>query len=134
MLQARAYSDADYECLASWWEAWGWPALPKEALPEIGVVVESIDGESKRKICAGFVYKTDSTLCWIEWIISDKNYRESDRKEAMLLLIKSLTQAAKELGYKVAFTSVVSKHLIEKYKSMGFSVDSEGMTNLTKVL
>ena len=42
---------SDYDEIASWWEAHGWNAVPKEILP-YGWIVE----DGWKKLCAGFLY------------------------------------------------------------------------------
>ena len=88
----RKLQSSDYEdTLFGWWKDWGWEAPLKDFLPDDGeggliVLDEDIP------VCAGFIYVTNSKVAWVDWIISNKNYREkSKRQQAINLLIESLT-------------------------------------------
>lgn len=127
-LQVRCYRPEDYEIVAEWWRQWNWPVIPQDTLPAIGIVVER-DGP----ICAAWIYQTDSDLCWAEWFISDKTYKENDRSAALDLLIKSLVEKAKSLGFRNMFSSVRNPALIARLKKHGYGHE-EQMTNLTRPL
>lgn len=88
--------DKDYNSLATWWEARGWPVLPKHSLPQTGYICNDI--------CAAFIYKTDSTICFLEWIISDPKSDKDFRDESLDLLIKHCEMSAKEMNFKSIFT------------------------------
>jgi hypothetical protein len=119
MMNARYLQDEDYEKLTKWWDGSGFPAPPKNMLPENGTGGIMIQ-KSDRDICAGFVYFTNSKIAWIEFIVADPTYRESDRSEAIMLLINTLKILAKDTGYNAIFTSVKNSSLISKYEACGF--------------
>jgi len=93
----RAYKQSDYEILSSWWRGWSWPLVPKECLPQTGYIIDDL--------CAGFLYKTDSSIAWMEWIISNPKADKFVRGEALDVLIVSLIEKAKEQGFSSIFTS-----------------------------
>lgn len=130
----RLLNESDYDnTLVSWWEDWGWTAPPKEYLPENGLggfMVSKGDVD----ICAGFAYFTNSKLAWCEFVISNFNYREEDRAEAIEYLINSISHSCKEAGYKSVWTCVVSEHLISKYENCGFVKTTNNCTEMIKVL
>ena len=72
----RPLNSNDYDnILLGWWKDWGWVAPPKDFLPqngEGGIII--LDGDVP--ICAGFLYASNSNLCWVDWIISNKQYRK----------------------------------------------------------
>ena len=119
-LTFRPLQDEDYETMCEWWRWWRWTPVGKEMLPDNGtggIMIQ--DGEGN--ICAGFLYTTNSSLCKIEWIIS--NYKVKDklvRQKAINLLIETLSNKAKDLGFKIAFTYLLNENLIDKYKNCGF--------------
>jgi hypothetical protein len=41
-------------------------------------------------VCAGFIYVTNSRVAWVDWIISNKEYIEDKRREAITMLIETL--------------------------------------------
>lgn len=136
MLETRILNDSDYETLVYWWNNWSeWEnaAPPKEMLPENGKGGIMIHKKSS-EICAGFIYTTNSKIAWLEFVISNPNYREQDRKEAIALLINNLCAIAKNLGFKAVFTSVKNPFLINHFQKTGFSKDSKQSTEMVKRL
>ena len=85
-------------------------------------------------IVAGFVYLSNSKACWLELIISNPEYREKDRKDAIKLLIQELEEFARSMGYKYILTMGRNKHLIEIHKSMGWASDNKKSIELIKTL
>jgi hypothetical protein len=131
-MQSRYFSvEKDYAQVCKWWQAWNWPTVPEIFLPEIGIVVSNhgID------VCAGFLYKTDSAVCWAEnYIMSTEVPRELS-KGCVDFLIQRLTKEAKELGFKLMMSSVNHPSLIRKLLKAGCSEKYESnMSNLAMVL
>ena len=133
-LFARDLRGSDWDTLVSWWDAWPeWTTPGKDFLPENGtggLMVEK-DGTP---IIAGFIYKTNSSSVLLEWIISNPDYREKDRKQAVELLITEAEKLTKELGYKYMFTIGRNKQLIETHKKLGWFVDDKPSHEITKKL
>ena len=121
LLNVRVLNDTDYEeILTKWWKDWNWEAPTKDFLPDNGkggVIV--FDGETP--VCAGFMYATNSKAAWIDWIISNKEYRvKPTRKVAISLLIEVLTETAKDAGYTYCYALIKSKPLIQIYQEYGY--------------
>ena len=109
MLTTRALSESDYdEILVGWWNDWGWTPPMKDFLPENGrggLMV--MDGDEP--VCAGYIYITNSKAAWCDWIISSKTYRKKpQRREALRMLVESLTNVCKEQGYKYTYALIKS--------------------------
>lgn len=124
MLQTRLLTENDYETLVAWWKANRFPAPAQEMLPLNGtggimVTKNGID------ICAGFLYTTNSKIAWLEFIVANFEYRENDRENAIKLLITNLCQIASDVDFKVVFTSVKHPSLINHFKDVGFSLDTD---------
>ena len=81
-LNIRRLKDSDWETLVSWWNDWpDWVNPPKDFLPENGtggLIVE----KNNKPIVAGFLYFTNSTAVLLEWVVSDPNYKEKDKKKS----------------------------------------------------
>ena len=134
-LNFRKLQESDWDMLVSWWSEWkDWGSNPpKEFLPDNGtggIMVCS----SNKPVVAGFLYFTNSKAVLLEWIISDPNYKESNRKEALELLITTAEQVAKEKGFKYIFTIGRNKHLIKTHEKLGYSVDEKPSHEITKIL
>lgn len=134
-LTIRKLNDTDYEdILLKWWDDWGWTAPEKDFLPDNGrggIIV--FDGDVP--VCAGFMYLTNSKVAWIDWIISNKEYRKKPlRKEAIELLVAALTNISTDAGSKYGYALIKSKSLIEVYEKLGYIQGDSYTGEMIKVL
>ena len=133
-LIVRHLREDDWDILVSWWDSWpGWENPAKGFLPENGkggLMVE----KNEKPIVAGFLYQTNSDAVLFEWVISNPKYRESDRKEAIELLIKEAEETCRNWGYKHMFSIGRTKSLIETHRKMGWHVDDKPSHEITKNL
>jgi hypothetical protein len=128
--EARLLSDSDYDKLCSWWKWFRFPAPPKDFLPEDGKggIMISKDGID---ICAGFLFLNNSKIAWLEYVVSNPEYKNKDRKEAVVELIVTLCGIAKKQGYKAVFSSLKNENLVKRYEEAGFT---KGISNTTEVV
>ena len=131
----RPLNENDYDdVLLKWWQDWGWEAPTKDFLPDDakgGIIV--LDEEEP--ICAGFIYTTNSKVAWVDWIISNKEYRKKpQRAEAISLLVDTLTNICRNTGHKYVYALIKHQSLIETYKQIGYT-EGDGYTHeMIKVL
>ena len=120
-LNIQKLKESDYEkLLVNWWKDWGWKAPPKDFLPDNGTGGFMVYNKDI-PICAGFIYKTNSKVAWVDWIISDKNYKDKEsRKKAIIYLIEALTEICKQLGYTYGYALINHKGLIKTYEDLGY--------------
>ena len=107
--------------------------LPKEMLPNNGkggFIVE----KNNMPIVSGFLYLTNSTGALFEWVVSNPEYKEEDRKEAIELLINNVEQTCKNIGVKYIFSIGRNKRLMETHKKLGWSVDKKPSYEIIKNL
>jgi hypothetical protein len=131
-LITRVLNENDWDTLCKWWEAWPkWVNPPKSFLPDNGTGGLMVEKNNK-PIMAGFLYFTNSDAVLLEWIVSDPEYREKDRKQALELLITAAEGACKNLNKKHMFSIGRNKHLIETHKKLGWGVDENPSYELTK--
>lgn len=118
-LTIRPLTDSDYDnILVGWWKDWDWTPPMKDFLPDNGAGGMIVyDGEVP--VCAGFLYITNSKVCWVDWIISNKGYRER-RKEALSMLIESLTNVCRMNEAKFVYALIKHDGLIKTYESLGY--------------
>lgn len=131
----RPLNKDDYDkTLLGWWNDWGWEAPTKDFLPDNGkggLIV--LDG--KTPVCAGFIYVTNSKVSWVDWIISNKNYRKyPERKDALKVLIESLTNVCKDLGSKYTYALLKHEGLIKTYEELGYTRGDSYTTEMIKAL
>ena len=125
-LNIRRLTDNDWETLVSWWNAWPeWSNPPRDFLPENGKGGFMVEKNNKPIVA-------NSKGILLEWIISNPNYKEDDRQQAIELLILGAENVAKELGFKYMFSIGRSKSLIKLHKEMGWTVDEKPSYEITK--
>ena len=128
-MKTRLVSEDDYNnILCGWWKDWRWTPPPFDFLPKTGVIV-SKDGVD---VCAGFVYFTNSKVAWIEFIVSNFNYKEKDRGEIINFTINILSELAKDNGFSYLYASLKNKSLIERYKKNGFEQGDSNCQEMIK--
>jgi len=131
----RVLKENDYEdILVGWWKDWKWIPPVKDFLPLNGlggIMVEWND----IPVCAGFIIQTNSKVAWIEWIVSNKNFKEKlHRKDALNLLVQTLTDVAKKTGSTYAYTILKSPYLINTYKNNGYLGEEQNINEMIKKL
>ena len=130
----RPLIEGDYEDICKWWKWWRWPVLPKESLPDNGMGGFMVE-KNGTPIVSVFLYLTsNSNWAWLEWLVSNPNYREKDRKEAIELLISKTEEETKKLGFKFMLTIGRNKSLIESHRKLGWHVDDKGSHEIIKNL
>jgi hypothetical protein len=132
-LTIRQLNENDYQdLLVDWWNQWGWKAPEKDFLPDNGMGGYIVyDGETP--VCAGFIYVTNSRVAWVDWIISNKEYREK-RREAITMLIDALTNLSKMSGSKYAYALIKNDSLIKTYESLGYVKGDSYTSEMIKLL
>lgn len=134
-LNIRELNETDYDnILVGWWNQWGWMPPKRDFLPDNGkggIIV--FDGDIP--VCAGFMYITNSKVAWVDWIISNKEYtKKPQRKDAIKLLVSSLTDMCKNTGSKYSYALIKNRSLIEMYESIGYVKGDSYTGEMIKVL
>ena len=132
-LNFRPLKEEDYETICKWWKWWRWPVIPRKMLPDkgkSGFIVE----KNNIPIVSGFLYLTNSTGALLEWIVSNPEYREDDRKEAIELLINNAELVCKNMGITYMFSIGRSKHLMKTHEKLGWQVDKKPSYEIIKNL
>jgi hypothetical protein len=130
-LQIRTLKESDWETMQSWWKAWGWPEVTKELMPLEGLGGLMIEKEGVA-IASGFLYLTNSKVAWTEWIVSDPEYRQEDRAEALAMLVSGLEEIAISAGYKIILSVGRNKGLLNIHKELGYTVDDSPSYEISK--
>ena len=118
----RPLNSDDYDTiLVDWWKDWGWTPPPKDFLPQEGTGGMMVLDPDGTPICAGFIYITNSNVSLIEFMVSSKKYRKKPhRKNAMGLLIETLTNISKNQGAKYCYSLLKHKSLMGTFESLGY--------------
>jgi hypothetical protein len=70
----------------------------------------------------------------MEWIVSDPEYKEKDRAEALELLINSLENIAKESGMKIILSIGRNRSLINMHEKLGYTIEKEPSYEISKII
>lgn len=131
----RQLNNTDYDnILVDWWNQWGWTPPERDFLPNNGMG-GYIVYEADTPICAGFIYVTNSRVSWVDWIISNKKYTERiPRKQAIGLLIESLTNISRMSGSKYVYALIKNNSLIKTYEELGYIKGDSYTSEMIKIL
>ena len=132
-LQVRNLKKDDYDYIAKWWKWWRWKVIPRKMLPENGLSGLMVEKDGVR-IVSGFIYMTNSTAAILEFIVSNPDYKEKDRKQAIELLIDTAEEFCKRLGCDHMFSIRRNKHLIKTHEKLGWNVDKKPSYEIIKKL
>lgn len=113
-----------YETVCQWWAAQGWPKLPLTHLPQTGVIVFSGDSPA----AAGWIYKTDSAYCWLEYIVANPDVRGEARASAISTLVSSAKCIAKVMGFQSCIMWLENESLAKRISAHGFEPTDKGVT------
>ena len=105
--------DKDYDTLVKWWTQWEFGIVPKDMLPQDGVIV-SVDN---KPICAAGIYLYPKTaLALMEWVVTDKDSNLRKRHKALKMCIDSIMNLAKKRGAKLVYTMTKEEALQKRYQ------------------
>jgi hypothetical protein len=133
-LNIRKLKQEDWGTLTKLWNMWPeWKdKFPtKELLPENGTGGYIVE-KNNIPVIAGFLYTTNSKVAWIEWIVSNKDYREDDRKQALELLINGIEHVAISSGFNIILSIARNKGLINAFKDLKYTVDDKPSFEISK--
>lgn len=129
----RPLNEGDYETICSWWKWWRWTVLPKDFLPnngEGGFMIE----KNNIPIVSGFLYLTNSKGAMLEWIVSNPEYKDKDRKQAIEKLLIDVEEFCKSINIKYIFSIGRSKHLMDTHEKLGWHIDKKPSHEIIKKL
>jgi len=122
--------DKYYPLVFKWWQDWKWQPINPIMLPQNGIIIK--DTENNQYICAGWLWITDSAMCIIDLIISNRNYKNKQlKKQAFIELIKNLETIARKLEFKAIFTTTKHDSLIKSFESLDYAKDGKKDQNMT---
>tara|TARA_R110000822_G_scaffold32570_12_gene93288 strand:+ start:983 stop:1393 length:411 start_codon:yes stop_codon:yes gene_type:complete len=134
-LNIRKLEESDWDTLVSWWLKWRYwkVAPPKDFLPDNGTGGFMVEKNNK-PIVSGFMYFTNSKGVLLEWIVSNPDYKDDDRKEALELLISTAEDFIRQAGKSYIFSIGRNASLIETHKKLGYSVDEKPSYEIIKTI
>lgn len=94
----RRFQKEDIAQVNEWELMWELNPSTLDHYPETGFIVDDV--------CAGFLYKTDSSICFIDGYISNPKTDKRVRKAALDMVTEKIFEVAKASGFNtcVAYT------------------------------
>jgi len=134
-MKVRYLNETDYDTtLCKWWSDWRWTPPSRDMLPENGsggIMVYKDEVE----ICAGFIFLTNSKTAWVEFIVSNIEYKDKENRKLYLsTLVNSLGNILKNVGAKYTYVSLKNESLIKIYEELGYVKGSKGCLEMIKQL
>lgn len=123
-MKARRYQPVDFVQIAHWAEGWN-TTYTEAQFPKVGFIVDGY--------AAYFLYSTDSSVCFLENLISNRHADHLKRKKAIELVCDAVLKEAAGLGFKVAYATTSIPEVIVRAINLGATVESK-QTLLTKTL
>lgn len=117
-----------YPLIAGWWAKHQWAIIPKECLPQTGLI--AVQGETP--LAAAFLYRTDSAMGWLEFMVTNPDANPITRARGLKEVIKRLSSEAPHLGIKCLFSSTVNDGLVKILKGADFTVGDTNTTQLVR--
>lgn len=129
-MNIRAYTKEDYPRLAQLWQLHNWPVLPEASLPATGAVATV--GPEGEAIAFAFLYKTDSNIALLEWVVGDSTIDKLRRRTAISMIIEALAIKAREEGFSNVFTYTNHPSLIHRLNIHQFQPTDQGVTLMVR--
>lgn len=100
----RRYEPEDFKQIQAWGNQWG-ADYEEDQFPNTGFIIDGV--------AAYFLYSSDSTVCWLENLVSRKGLEPAVKARAIDLLIEKLLNEAVAQGFSVAY-AVTDLHSVAK--------------------
>lgn len=113
-----------YNIACKWWGFWKFPAPPIEFLPDNMLCAYN----KETPICIAFLYRTDSQISWLEFVVANNEASKADRANGIELVLSSAKILASALGFGSIFTTSKNQSLNKKLENKYTKTD-EGVTH-----
>jgi len=111
-MMVRPYISTDFEAVDAWFKAHGIHGMDQGLLPEIGLVV---DGTA-----AGFLYRTDSTIAFLDSFVTNPDKSALSRARALQEILEGLTEIAEQWKVRYVLGQPRTSGLIKLGLRMGY--------------
>lgn len=110
--KCRPVEVEDRDTINAWYAMRGLPELHEHLFPDVGYIVPGVG--------AGFIYQTDSSLCFIEGYISNPSSTKAQRKESFDHITNALIRAAKEHGFRSILAYTQNEEIAKRCERFQF--------------
>jgi hypothetical protein len=112
----------DYVDLIEWWKSYDHVEIPSsDLLPNSGLGGLAIEKNGKM-IAAAYVYLTNSAMGYIDFLVSDPNYKGKDKFKILLKLMEDCTAVALQQGCRIVWAMTTYQVMADIAEEMGHDV------------
>lgn len=109
----RRYLNEDFPQIKDWGEEWG-SVYREEQFPVYGFIIDGVG--------AYFLYSTDSSVCWLENLITKRGLDLAVKARAIDLLVDACLREAKAQEFTVAYATTDNLKLLKRAREKGASI------------
>tara|TARA_R100001163_G_C4994446_1_gene145845 strand:+ start:310 stop:708 length:399 start_codon:yes stop_codon:yes gene_type:complete len=120
-MKIKRIQKTDFDTISKWWLDWGLEIPEEELLPEKGTGGWMIS-DNEIPVAAGYLYFTNTRIGYIDFLISNPEYREKDRNEMIVDLIDYMVKFGIKRGCKFIWATSDNKHVTDKCKKLNYKV------------
>lgn len=132
-LNIRDLQEKDWDILEEWWSHHFGKMPEKDSFPDNGA--SGIIAESKGvPVCACFIYTTNSSIAFLEWIISNPNYNNKDRSIVIDNMLIAAENIIRSKGFKYIFGFTTKEKLAKRLERLGHTITNTSSFELIKTL
>lgn len=106
-----------FEQIHAWVQSRG-DVVTQDALPQSGFI---IPGKA-----AGFLYRTDSSIAWLEGLVAAPGLEREERSQAIDAVVTALLSEAQRLGFKTLMAYTLLDAVVKRSERFGFTYVSGG--------
>ena len=128
-MNIRRVTKEDYKIINSWYLGHNHAKPLLKNLPNNGL--GGLILEKDKPIAVAYIYTTNSSMGYIDFLMSDPNYKGKDRYDIILELFKACTQEAYDLGCETVWAQSSIKGVTKRAKEIGWTVWGEPQTIIT---
>jgi|TARA_B110000211_G_scaffold39038_2_gene39950 hypothetical protein len=118
----------DYKKLTKWWEHYDGIQVPSSDLLPNGGLGGFAAEKDGRLIAAAYIYLTNSAMGYVDFLISDPDYKGRDRFEIITQLIERCSEYGVEQGCRIVWAMTTYKGVVSRCEKLGHTVLEEDYT------
>jgi len=122
----------DYSMICGWWDAHRHPVVPKEFLPNTGIMVLDADNI---EICALWIYFDNSTpVCFTERAVTRPGLSVKEAGDALCFGVRTGIEVAISAGYVLMALRIPMAMARYAKAHLGFHFDEREIANMSRLL
>jgi len=108
----------DKEEINKWWLAWGLEKPHDDCLSPNGFIIS----KNNLNIAAGYLYLTDAKIGYVDFLVSNPEYRDKDRNKLITELIDYLVNIGLNKDCRFIWATSSNTNIKDKVKKLNYNV------------